>query len=347
LGREVNLPGLAALESPAAMLQAALDLPSTTAPSDPLTLRIQGWVHAGADQAKLVAVEAKCGELEIGRTSLLYPRPDVSAALGLPAEAKTGFSLLCSAPGLVSETQAHLAIFACFADGSRQKVAERDVTLTGRDYRKGDWGVLVDGAFPHVVQREHMYNSGPSQESTSAELLALLARYLPPAGSRIIDVGCGRGVYGEVLRAKGYDWLGIEIKPEDCAVLTQKGLPFQQVDAHHLPFESDTFDAGLCIEVLEHIQDPWSFVAEIRRTLRQRFIVSVPNLELVPYLRPHLAVPWHLLEADHRNFFSRVSLRELLRPHFRNVEVISYGQAPLRTAEGASLDYHLLAVADV
>ncbi|PTX92761.1 hypothetical protein DB354_14770 [Opitutus sp. ER46] len=192
-----------------------------------------------------------------------------------------------------------------------------------------------------------MYHSGPPLDAPSADLLALLNRYLPRPSARVLDIGCGRGPYGPPLIAAGYQWLGVEIRAEDCATMAERGLPHRQVDGSRLPFANGEFDAAICIEVLEHTTDPWSFIAEARRVTRGRLLISVPNLELVPYLRPYLAVPWHLLESDHRNFFSRASLRELLRPHFRTVEIQSYGETPLRTREGARLDYHLFAVAEV
>lgn len=337
-------------------IQAALDLPIATEPADPLNLRVQGWVYATNRQTEIKAVEVLADGRAVGRTSLLYVRPDVCAAVGLPSDMRTGFSLVGTAPDLVAASTTTLDVRVVFADGSTAPVASRDIRLSGRDYRKGDWGILVDPAFPHLVRREHMYNSGPSLDAPSTELLALLDRYLPAIAANasgsdpaptVLDIGCGRGPYARPLQERGYDWLGVELKQEDCAELATKGLPHRQVDGRSLPFEDGTFDVGICIEVLEHTADPWSFVAEARRVLRKRLIVSVPNLEVVTYWRPHLAVPWHLLEADHKNFFSRASLRELLGKHFRSVEVVTYGQAPLRTAEGAAVDYHLLAIADV
>jgi SAM-dependent methyltransferase len=329
-------------------IQAALDLPSGTEPCDPLTIRIEGWVFGGSRHTDIAAVEAVAeADSLLAQTKLLFCRPDVASALAIAPDIPTGFSMLGAAPSLTGAKQMSLGIRVRFRDGSSELVAERAVPLTGCDYRQGDWGVLLDAGFPHLVRREHMYNSGPSQDTPSQELLTLLDRYLPPAPARILDVGCGRGPYAEPLRSRGHDWFGVELKSEDCAVLDAKRLPFRQVDGRALPFSAGAFDAAICIEVLEHVENPWEFIAEVRRVVRGRLIVSVPNLELVTYWRRYLAVPWHLLEADHRNFFSRASLGELLRGHFSSVEVFSYGHAPLRTAEGASVDYHLLAVANV
>ena len=330
------------------MIQVALDLPAAGQVSDPLSIRLEGWIFVGERHRDLTGVEFVAPNgVVVGRSSLLYSRPDVAAALKLAQPADTGFSILGAAPDFVAALKLQLTVVACFRDGSRESAASFDLTLTGRDYRAGDWGVFVDPAFPHLVRREHMYNSGPSLDAPSGVLLQHLRRYLPPPPARVLDVGCGRGPYAEPLRALGYDWLGVEVKSEDCAELQRKGLPHRQVDGTGLPFVDGEFDAGICIEVLEHVDNPWAFIAEVRRVVRQRLVVSVPNLEAVTYWRPHLAVPWHLLESDHKNFFSRASLRELLGTRFRSVEVLSYGDAGLRTIEGASVDYHLLAIATV
>jgi len=51
-----------------------------------------------------------------------------------------------------------------------------------------------------------------------------------------------------------------------------------------LPFADADFDAALCLEVLEHIDEPRAFLAEIRRVAPRQLIVSVPNCELLGYL---------------------------------------------------------------
>ena len=325
---------------------AALDLPVIDTPSDPLSVRVQGWLYCGENHPELAGVEIAGHGKSLGRTSLLYPRSDVAATLKVPSETPVGFTLLCDAPESIGKSSLDLTVHAVWRDGRKEPILNRAVPLSTRDYREGDWGVLVNRAFPHLVRREHMYNSGPAQEQPSAETVSLLLRYLPPAPARVIDVGCGRGSYAEPLRTAGYDWIGAEISDEDCAVLAQKNLPHCRVDGAQLPFANESFDAAVCVEVLEHTDNPWHFIADVRRVIRKRLLVSVPNLELVAYWREHRAVPWHLLESDHKNFFSRASLRELLRPHFRHVEIISYGAAPLRTIEGAPLDYHLFAIAE-
>ena len=96
----------------------------------------------------------------------------------------------------------------------------------------------------------------------------------------------------------------------------------------------------------EHTHDPVAFVAEIARIIRRRALFSVPNMELLPYLHDWGVVPWHLLEGDHKNFFTRASLLSLLSGSFRSVEIFPYGEHPIRTRDGVPLYVHLFAIAD-
>ncbi len=55
---------------------------------------IEGWIHLGSAQHTIRHISAHAHQQELGATSHLFPRADVSAALGLPISVPTGFRLL-------------------------------------------------------------------------------------------------------------------------------------------------------------------------------------------------------------------------------------------------------------
>ncbi|HTB80508.1 MAG TPA: class I SAM-dependent methyltransferase [Opitutaceae bacterium] len=323
-----------------------IDRPAALALCDPLAIRIEGWLFAGQRHAALIAVEMLAEGQVLGESRFFFPRPDVAAAHRFPPSLGTGFSLLGFFDNRSGADSLSLEFRACFADGTTETFARQAVRLIRMDHRRNHYGGLLVPGETKLRHRAQIYSSGPSVDGGSPECLDLIRRYVGPPPRRVLDIGCGLGFYGKHLRSDGHDWLGAEVKESDCAELARRGLPHQLVDGRKLPFAENCFDTAICIEVLEHIEEPDGFLAEVRR-MAPRLLISVPNIEIIPCLQPHLVVPWHLLEADHKNFFTRWSLRALLAHHYQRVEVVSYGEAPLRTAEGTRLDYHLFAIASV
>ena len=177
-------------------------------------------------------------------------------------------------------------------------------------------------------------------------MLRLVQEYLPASAS-VVDVGCGAGAYGPALIDAGHQWLGLEIDLACLEILSRRNLPHRAVQSDAaFPCRDEEFDHAICIEVLEHIEEADAFLREIVRSIRGRSLFSVPNIEVLPYFSDWQVVPWHLLEADHKNFFTRTNLHGLLARHFQRVEVFSYAEHPLRTPEGVALHAHLFAVAE-
>ncbi len=324
-----------------------LDEPAAQSAIDPLCFPARGWLWLGPEtQGKIAAVEAWVGATLVGFTTALYERLDVTRAHCLAPGSRTGFDLFGHHSAAAAGGPLTVEIRARLADGSRTPVLSQSVVKTiARDYRTNHFGVLLNRETTAIQRHANIWAVGPSQSEGSGEVAALLRRHLGPPPRKLIDVGCGLGSYGRGLIADGYDWMGAEVSAADCAELARLGLPHRQVDGRTLPFADGAFDAALCIEVLEHIEDPRAFLREISRVAPRQLIVSVPNCELLGYLWDHLATPWHMLEATHTNFFTRWSLGALLREFYPQVELGFHTPYPLRTVEGTPLHYNLFAVA--
>jgi len=93
------------------------------------------------------------------------------------------------------------------------------------------------------------------------------------AGRKILDVGCGRGYVGQVVRDQGGDYTGLDF------AVSRTGLRQAVGDAASLPFPDAAFDGILCLDALEHFPDIDQAVAEFRRVLRASgfAFLSAPN----------------------------------------------------------------------
>lgn len=261
-----------------------------------------------------------------------------------------GYQILAELPEPISEPRS--AVIAITLSGENETAAEEisqvPVTLVPEHLRERHYGDVVYPGQAEVLHREDIYGSGPPVEQPSPEALALVLSYLPPKSS-MVDVGCGAGAFGPGLIKKGYEWLGLEVNDRCIEMLERRKLPYRKINnaTRQFPCVDHEFDHALCIEVLEHVEGLDAFLGEIARIISGRALFSVPNMEVLPLLKDWEAVPWHLLEADHKNFFTRTSLRNLLGRYFSQVEVFSYGEHPLRTRDEIAVHVHLFAVATI
>jgi SAM-dependent methyltransferase len=111
-----------------------------------------------------------------------------------------------------------------------------------------------------------------------------------PAGAAVLDVGARDGGLKAYL-PPGVRYQGVEIAPEFGGpdILTHD-------ISRGLPFDDASFDFAFCIEVLEHLPNPFGALSEIHRVLKPGGVVvlSVPN----PYHVKELL--WNLLRIPDR-----------------------------------------------
>jgi SAM-dependent methyltransferase len=145
-----------------------------------------------------------------------------------------------------------------------------------------------------------------------ARHIGFLSRGLSP-GSRVLDVGCGRGVVLGALADRGLEVHGVEVS----AAAARGADPRAEIriaprlcDAG---YPTAFFDEVILWHVLEHLDDPRGTLREAHRLLRPggRLIVAVPNFESwqARWSGPawfHLDLPRHLYH------FPLSALRRLL-----------------------------------
>ena len=93
-----------------------------------------------------------------------------------------------------------------------------------------------------------------------------------PRGARVADLGCGSGVFTELLRRAGYSGVGLDISPKLVALGRSKypGLELIEGDVENLPFGNGSFDGVLLSGLVHHFPDPRGCAAEVFRVLQAR-----------------------------------------------------------------------------
>lgn len=140
---------------------------------------------------------------------------------------------------------------------------------------------------------------------------------------RALDVGCDVGTLAAQLKKDGLVKFMEGVELSAAASEAEKILDrVHRVDLSHSEagLDKESYDLVLCLDVLEHMQDPWAALARIRRLLKPsgQVVVSLPNVRNFRVVLPLLLRGrWDyartgLLDITHIRFFTRATAIEML-----------------------------------
>ena len=113
--------------------------------------------------------------------------------------------------------------------------------------------------------------------STTAEMQ--LIADLVPAGSRVLDLGCGNGeLLAHLQRDKGCSGYGVEIADDNVLACARRGVNVIQLNLEEglALFDDHSFDVVLQLQTLQHLRNTERMLRETARVGRIG-IVSFPN----------------------------------------------------------------------
>jgi 2-polyprenyl-3-methyl-5-hydroxy-6-metoxy-1,4-benzoquinol methylase len=155
---------------------------------------------------------------------------------------------------------------------------------------------------------------GKDNFRATAEIQDLRRRVLEgvPRGARVLDVGCGVGEIMTLLRdQKGCDCSGLDIAPSAVSAVLARGMQAKVATLPSIPYESNSFEAVVSTEVLEHVTDARATLREIQRILKPGgvLLLSVPDGDQDE-------------ETSHVHRFNREKLEKLLGKYFTVDDIV-------------------------
>lgn len=151
------------------------------------------------------------------------------------------------------------------------------------------------------------------------EIIAMI----PQECDSVLDVGCGTGVLGALLKEKGVSEVcGIELShtaaSEAMRVLDR--VIEGDVERIGFPFSPEHFDCIICADVLEHLVDPWTIMQKLFTLLKPGgcIVASIPNAGFHRVVRGLIRGNWHytdsgVLDKSHLRFFTWQSMKALFQ----------------------------------
>jgi len=128
-----------------------------------------------------------------------------------------------------------------------------------------------------------------------------------PKGKRLLDAGAGELQYKKYCQHLNYvscdfaaydgtgDGQGLQTKNWDNSLLDVVA------DVANLPFQADSFDAAMCIEVFEHLPNPEPAIQEFSRILKKGgyLIITSPFASLTHFAPYHFATGFNKYYYTH------------------------------------------------
>ena len=187
---------------------------------------------------------------------------------------------------------------------------------------------------PSPGELSSLYSSGTYRSASGKRFVGLvetgayLARQLRRKriekyirNGRILDIGCGRGVFLNVMKKKGWTVAGTEYERNIAESITKNyNIHVVTGNPGDWGFPPGSFDVVTMNHVLEHMSDPEIAIDDCSRLLVRGglLVVAVPNItslqsSLGKHLWFHLDIPYHLYH------FSEEGLASLLEKYNFNL----------------------------
>jgi len=95
-------------------------------------------------------------------------------------------------------------------------------------------------------------------------------------GPQVLEVGCGRGFLALKL-SQIAQVTALDIAISKDLREKNKNIKFFEGSIERIPFEDQSFDTVVCTHTLEHVQDIFKSISELRRVTKKRLIIVVPR----------------------------------------------------------------------
>ncbi len=135
------------------------------------------------------------------------------------------------------------------------------------------------------------------------------------APERFLDAGCGEGFVSGLLveRFPGMEVSAFDFNPSSVALAQERNpsVDCRVASIYDTPWETNSFDAVGCFEVLEHLHEPTDALRELARVSKRHLVLSVPHEPWFCFSNAargkNLDIHPRGSDPDHRNFWTRAA----------------------------------------
>jgi len=131
---------------------------------------------------------------------------------------------------------------------------------------------------------------------------------------RLLDIGCGTGVFLDEARRAGWEVSGVEVSAYAAAHAAGAGLSVRCASIEAVDLPAGFYDCVTMWDVLEHLRDPKRVLNVATGALREGGVLALSTGDISSLCARLCGPHWHLFNLpEHLFFFTPHSLVRLLR----------------------------------
>ncbi|MFN7113010.1 MAG: class I SAM-dependent methyltransferase [Alphaproteobacteria bacterium] len=151
-------------------------------------------------------------------------------------------------------------------------------------------------------------------------------------GKRFLDIGCSVGYVTVAAHAYGLESFGVDVDATAIEI-AKKSFPgqgnFECISIHDLAARGDTFDMAYMSEVIEHVNDPETFIASTAKLLKTGGLLYLTTPDAGHFGVPRDFVQWNMVTPpNHLTLFTRKGMMALLARHGLKTERFQWAFKP-------------------
>lgn len=137
---------------------------------------------------------------------------------------------------------------------------------------------------PIPIENQKIYNEDyfkkwyisqyKDRKSYLSKLWKKIKSYIPKNG-KILDIGCGIGIFMEFLKGRNYDIYGFEISPFALKICKEKKLKVFSGNFKNLKNQNNMYDVIVMMDVIAHIDNLSEYLNVVKKILKIKGILII------------------------------------------------------------------------
>ena len=142
-------------------------------------------------------------------------------------------------------------------------------------------------------------------------ILRFLAQF--KGGGKMLDVGCGPGLFLAEAKAQGWRVQGVDLSAWAKKTAGERfGIDVFQGTLAEAHFPEKSFDAVIMNDFIEHLEDPKAALREVRRILKNDGVLYISTPDIESAMSRALGAKWWGINKYHLFYFSSKTLEKML-----------------------------------